>query len=299
LRKTNRWAGGGLTFLLVGLTLAACWGSGAEPLPPTGAPVIAAIKEWRPAWTPIFKGVDFAQVRKLPPDPLAVYAVRIDLREPTIKFVVTPSNGDRPLETDAKKTSTFLKESHCQVAVNASPFSPVEEKEGEPRDILGISASRGDVYSQPHGNHAAMFITKDNAVTFGQPPADLSTVYNAVSGFIMIVENGQIVATDEVRHPRTVAGTSQDGRHLYLMEIDGRQPDYSAGAGTKEAAEWILQLGAYTALNLDGGGSTALVIDDGQGGAKVLNRPIHNKVPGTERANGNSLGVFAQSLDKK
>jgi hypothetical protein len=47
---------------------------------------------------------------------------------------------------------------------------------------------------------------------------------------------------------------------------------------------------------LDGGGSTALVISDGQDGFRLLNRPIHNRLPGRERPVGNHLGVFAERL---
>jgi hypothetical protein len=260
---------------------------------------VARIGDYKPHWQPLFKGIDYAEARKMPGDPQAVYAVRIDLSEPTIEFLVTPSNGDRPLETDGLRTSTFLKQYQCQLAINASPFAPVEEGEGGPEDILGLSVSRGDVYSGAHGGHAAMLITKDNKVTFAEPPFDLNNVYNAVSGFLMLLENGQNVGSDEARHPRTAAGVSRDGRYLYLLIIDGRQPDYSVGATTRETAEWMRQLGAHNALNLDGGGSTTLVINDGQGGAKILNRPIHNNVPGAERVNGNHLGIFAQPLKRR
>jgi hypothetical protein len=255
--------------------------------------------EFTPKWQPLFRGVDYVEARKFPPNPQAIYGVRLDLRDPVIEFLVTPSNGDRPMDTDGRKTSTFLKEFKCQVAVNASPFAPVEETEGTPREILGISVSRGDAYGKASHGHAAMLITKDNKVSFAEPPFDLKNVYNAVGGFGMILEKGQNLGSDEVRHPRTAAGTSQDRHYLYLLMIDGRQPEYSVGATTGETAEWIKRLGAYTALNLDGGGSTTLVIDDGQGGVKILNRPIHNNIPGAERVNGNHLGIYAKPLGER
>ena len=68
------------------------------------------------------------------------------------------------------------------------------------------------------------------------------------------------------------------------------------GATIHEAAEWMLRLGAYDAINLDGGGSTELVIADEQGTPRIMNRPIHNNLPGNERVNGNNLGVLAQPL---
>jgi len=263
------------------------------------APVVAVIRDYHPHWKPAFRGIDLDQVRKSPPMPQAVYAVRIALKEPNIRFLVTPSNGPEPLDTNGRKTSTFLKEFRCQLAVNASPFSPVQEVEGTPRDILGLSVSKGVAYSKARGDHAALLIAKHNKVTISRPPFELKGVYNAVCGFFLLLEKGRNVGTDGERHPRTAAGVSQDGRFLYLLVIDGRQGDYSVGTTTAETAEWIQQLGAYDALNLDGGGSTSLVIDDGRGGCKVVNRPIHASLPGAERVNGNHLGVFADPLTAK
>jgi hypothetical protein len=258
---------------------------------------VARVQDYHPHWEPLFRGIDFAEARKMAPDPQAIYAVRIDLQEPSVKFFVTPSNGDRPLETDGRKTSTFLKEFKCQLAINASPFSPVEEREGTPKDILGLSASNGDVYSRPHGAHCAMNIAKDNRVTFREPPVRAEGAYNAVSGFGMLLTQGRNAGSNDTRHPRTAAGTSRDGGYLYFLLIDGRQPLYSVGTTTKETADWMSQIGGYDALNLDGGGSTTLVISDGNGGARMLNRPIHNKIPGTERVNGNHIGVYAKPVE--
>lgn len=291
---------------IIAAILLAFLGAVAASCPPCAAadaegdvPVVAAIGDYRPHWKPVFRGIDLDQVRKSSPMPQAVYAVRITLKEPSVRFLVTPSNGPQPLDTNGRKTSAFLKEFRCQLAVNASPFSPVEETEGSPRDVLGLSVSKGVAYSKARGDHAALLITKHNKATITRPPFELKGVQNAVCGFFLLLEKGRNVGTDGERHPRTAAGVSQDGRFLYLLVIDGRQGDYSVGTTTAETAEWIQQLGAYDAVNLDGGGSTSLVIDDGHGGCKVVNRPIHANLPGTERVNGNHLGVFAEPLQAK
>ena len=54
----------------------------------------------------------------------------------------------------------------------------------------------------------------------------------------------------------------------------------------------LLALGAFEGVNLDGGGSTAMVIADGAGGATLLTRPSG----GAERYNGGNLSVFALAL---
>jgi hypothetical protein len=71
----------------------------------------------------------------------------------------------------------------------------------------------------------------------------------------------------EARNPRTLAGVRADGR-LLLVTIDGRRPGWSAGATLAEAARVMRSLGARDALNLDGGGSTAMAVR-----GRVVNRP--------------------------
>lgn len=61
------------------------------------------------------------------------------------------------------------------------------------------------------------------------------------------------------RHPRTAIGTRKDGT-LVLVTVDGRQPKKSVGMTIPELAMLMLELGCEEAMNLDGGGSTTMVI---------------------------------------
>jgi hypothetical protein len=72
-------------------------------------------------------------------------------------------------------------------------------------------------------------------------------------------------ATD--RHPRTAIGVLADGRALLLV-VDGRQPALSVGMTLDELARLLLELGVVDAINLDGGGSTTMVVD-----RAVVNHP--------------------------
>ncbi|SCL28485.1 Sporulation related domain-containing protein [Micromonospora pallida] len=62
------------------------------------------------------------------------------------------------------------------------------------------------------------------------------------------------------RNPRTAAGVTADGR-IILLTVDGRRPGHSVGLSLPEVAQVMRSLGAVDALNLDGGGSTAMVVD--------------------------------------
>ena len=61
--------------------------------------------------------------------------------------------------------------------------------------------------------------------------------------------------------PRTAIGINQNGRYIYLIVIDGRQPFYSSGATFLQLAELMKKQGAYFAMALDGGGSSTMVIE--------------------------------------
>jgi hypothetical protein len=81
-------------------------------------------------------------------------------------------------------------------------------------------------------------------------------------------EEGQREGFDSERHPRTAAGFTRDGRYLVLLVVDGRQPGHSRGIDLYDLAALLLEFECYEALNLDGGGSSTLVVED-----RVANRP--------------------------
>jgi hypothetical protein len=86
------------------------------------------------------------------------------------------------------------------------------------------------------------------------------------------------------RNPRTSAGITADG-HLLLVTIDGRQLDRSIGASFLEQARVMKSLGAISAVNLDGGGSTAMTI-----GRELANRPANGA---EERPIGDAVVLLA------
>jgi hypothetical protein len=288
MKRRPAFAGG--VFLL--LALAAC----VTAAPAADVIEVAKVADFQPDWRPLFRGIDRAAGRLLGETPQAAYALRVNLRDPDIEFLTTPSNAGKPLDTDGRTTSGFLEEFKCQAAINASPFSPVHEGSGKPKDVLGLSVSRGDAYSAANDVYGALVITEDNHARIAAPPVDAKGAYNAVGGFGLLLEDGADVAADGERHPRTAAGVSKNGQYLYLLVLDGRQAAYSAGATTSETAQWMLRLGAWSAINLDGGGSTSMAVADENGKPKLLNRPIHNNIPGLERVNANHLGIYARPL---
>ena len=81
-------------------------------------------------------------------------------------------------------------------------------------------------------------------------------------------------------------------KRFNLVVVDGRQPFYSEGITLQELADLMRALGAEYAMNLDGGGSSTMVVQGQDGRPRVLNSPIDNYIPGRERPVANHLGIY-------
>ena len=113
-----------------------------------------------------------------------------------------------------------------------------------------------------------------------------------IAGGPRLVKDGQVYITSEQerfqadiavgRAPRTALGVTAD-RRLLIVTVNGRQPGVSVGMTLEELAELMIELGAVDAMNLDGGGSTTMVIRD-----RVLNIPSD----GTERPVSNAIVII-------
>ncbi|RPI70817.1 MAG: phosphodiester glycosidase family protein [Ignavibacteriales bacterium] len=108
---------------------------------------------------------------------------------------------------------------------------------------------------------------------------DHKGIKTLVGGWPRIVHNGKNIITSdkkvegifngfsETKHPRSGVGFSKDSSIVYFITVDGRQ-ETSRGMSLKEFADLLISEGVYHALNLDGGGSTAMIIQN-----KIVNSP--------------------------
>jgi len=111
----------------------------------------------------------------------------------------------------------------------------------------------------------------------GEPRRVPPDARQIVQGNVWIVKDGKPVAPTgnaKVRHPRTAIGLDETGTKLTILTIDGRRPGTALGMTGPEIAQEMLRLGCTNALNLDGGGSTTLVMrDPADGDEKIINHP--------------------------
>lgn len=94
-----------------------------------------------------------------------------------------------------------------------------------------------------------------------------------------MLKNGVEYNTWNEAHPRTAFGYTKNRDKAYILVIDGRQANYSVGVTTGHIAAIMKALGAHTALNLDGGGSSAMILN-----GVTVNKPSDN--PQRPVANG-------------
>ncbi len=137
-------------------------------------------------------------------------------------------------------------------------------------------------------------IEADTALVTGWlvPRARADGATEALGGFPLLLDGGERVGDLEVvarpafaagRHPRTAVGFDPDRDVLWVVVVDGRQPDHSAGMTLPELASLLEALGAREALNLDGGGSSVMVLR-----GVPVSRPSD---PEGERAVANALAI--------
>ena len=119
-----------------------------------------------------------------------------------------------------------------------------------------------------------------------------------IGGWPRVLSNGQLAATRapwdegtlssnaEARHPRSAVGFSRDSSTVYLVTVDGRS-ETSVGMTLRELALFMGEYRSWNALNFDGGGSTALVVE-----GSVVNKPSDTT---GERPVGNALIIVSRA----
>ncbi|RXK59008.1 phosphodiester glycosidase family protein [Lacibacter luteus] len=93
----------------------------------------------------------------------------------------------------------------------------------------------------------------------------------AISGGPVLIQNTKIAVSNneehmfsgkaiDDKHPRTAMGYRADGK-LIILVVQGRMPGIAEGATLTELAKLLLDLGCVEALNLDGGGSSCMLVN--------------------------------------
>jgi exopolysaccharide biosynthesis protein len=253
-------------------------------------------------------GVRHVRLETDTPRLMKINILRVDLTTPGLEFTATgrapgwgepmPDYPERIIRTKRQRTRVYMKEVRSSgknmiVAVNASPWGPwVKPFNHKFAAPPGVHILDGEIISDDGTKRPTFVVYKDGtpAIVNGIPKEDYSRIKISVTGFSIVVKDGKVLYVDEQLHPRTLYGISADKRYVYLMTIDGRQPDWSLGAACSDGGKILVAAGASDVINMDGGGSSTLIYWDEKAG-KMVSLCRHNK-KGAERTVGNNVGII-------
>ena len=260
----------GLAGLLWALPL-----SQTPPIAPTSPPLAPAANIQR-----IADGVELHRLHDPallnPVGPVAVQALRLDPVK--VKLEVAVASDRLP----AREAVTGIAARRKAIAAVNGGFFVLEN--GAPAGLLkvrgrllgGNTRARGAVAVLERRGRTLLLFDRVSAErargtyspSLGSPAADWVRASFAVGGAGLLMLNGRefdewaeeriTAGFDTTRHPRTMIG--DDGTAIWLVTVDGRQPAISLGMSFTELKGLARRLGLRSALNLDGGGSTTMVV---------------------------------------
>lgn len=271
----------------------------------------AAVTAFRPssrssAEKEIFKDVTYSRERAGERSSAIAHLIKIDLARDGVRPAITAPCDSGATAFCAKTTGSFLEDAGVQLAVNASYFYPFRERTfwdfrpraGEHAFPLGVVISNGELLAPPRADYPSLCFGPDRARIYAGGACSEDTTH-AIAGRVIIEPGDEPDKSGFAGkpYPLTLAGLDDGGRTLFLLIVDGKQPFYSDGLRLHDGAELLFRRGAAKVLQLDGGGSTTLVIE-GIKGSRTLNSPIHTNIPGRQRPVATHLGFYARPTDR-
>lgn len=224
------------------------------------------------------------------PDPVVFHVLRLDLRDrhfEVVSLIADDPDGAGPAEAALTDPRVLAQREGALAAVNANGFAGLPDAAGtrDERwrdnlrvDIRGAAIHQGAWRSRPEDGSVidvTFGIARDGKPVIGPIRGDNRTIVEAVNAwsFDLLDRGNPIPQPGGARHPRTAVGFDRSRRWLYFVVVDGRQPDYSVGMTARELADLMTRIGADRALNLDGGGSSVLLVAAQRDRLEVVNRP--------------------------
>ena len=279
-----------------------------------------------------YAGLTYIEASTTTPRPIRTHVIQVDLRASGIRLTLTPPAGPREtirqssaafvsevhaqaginghffLPFPSTDTSAWLIGLAASEGRVFSAFETPEQAYALVADAPAINIDRR--------NHASI-VHRDPAQPDGRHVREAVELWTTVAGSAEIVTDGVVTIPHyrDAAHPeavltpggprdyadghswydvvtaRSAIGLSRDGRTLTLFTVDARGG--SDGMSVGEVAAWLIdKFAVWNALNVDGGGSTSLVLaDPATGKAALVNTSSDNP---NGRAVGSTLAVFAR-----
>jgi hypothetical protein len=225
------------------------------------------------------------------------FVLTVDLTRKDLRLEVTPEQGLLPV-------SRLGARENAEVAINASFFCNGPECTSTPNYVCGTTLSRGTSYKKVYhvgGCYGSIGWSADAALWkmfLEQDPVPASIAHAASA--LWAVKDGQVcdgsgacsISSAPTLAPRTLLGVDRDRKRAFLVVIDGRDGVAAQGMSLRGAAAFMRNdpaVGAWDAMNFDGGGSSTLFLK----GTGVVNVPSD----GQERPVPNAIVVVRSPVD--
>jgi uncharacterized protein YigE (DUF2233 family) len=233
-------------------------------------------------WSPVVPGIDYQNFREGARD---VHVTRVDLTNDQIVV-----SGTRETER-GMRLSDYAKKNRALVAINGDFFDEKMKPRGLAIGPCGAWEGTKDTTSA-----GVIAAGRDRAAIYPQAevmekPEEWMTA--AISGWPMIIRDCRALTAKEIPgsdvftrspHPRTAVGVNKEGTLLYLVVADGRREGIP-GLTLPELASFMREtLSVCSAMNVDGGGSSAMWVKD-----NIVNVPSD----GSERRVADHLAVLS------
>lgn len=278
-----------------------------------------------------FIGITYAERRDTEPRPLRMHVAQIDLRAPGIRFTVSPPGGDREVVRQSTLEFARQHRAQLAINGHFFLPFPSEDRTAWVIGLGASEGRVFSAFEIPAQNYAlvpyapALNIDRNNQASIvhydpahqdGLHVREDVELWNVIAGSSQIVTNGVVTipayrddnhfdgeldpggpgnysnakAWSDVLTSRTAVGLSRDRRTLTLFTVDARGG--SEGMRLSEMAAILRRdFDVFDALNLDGGGSTTMVMEGAEGAPAIVN--VSSDSP-AGRSVATSLAVFAK-----
>lgn len=204
-------------------------------------------------------------------EPYKAYSLIVDPTKNSFRMGCSNDGYDYTVTESANRQTV---KGHMEAAI-ANGYNVIGAVNADFFDIngdyhpTGLTIKEGQLISRGASRPYLAF-TEDGTVFIGEngKTDNLSGIVTAVGGRNVLVRDGLPGDFEDdlemdaefgyTAHPRTIVGIREDGTVIFTV-IDGRQTSVSNGAPLARCANYMISLGAVTAINLDGGGSSTLI----------------------------------------
>ena len=206
-------------------------------------------------------------------EPLAsTFLAVVDLTNSKLEIVLSPEIKD--LKT---LTSDFAWEHDCFLAINGEAGNSPWQGSGFGPWVGNYISAGNALMLQDNEIRPFLSFDKDNNPTYFKASIVDTTVteekYNTIFGRYDILVAGEVVQVeDDISYPRTIMGINEAEDKLYLLVVDGSQPEYSLGLTYQYCAKLLKHLGAWNVMACDQGGSSCMYVKDLGG---IISRPVY------------------------